>query len=284
MATPDVDDSLEELPPLDGDEDAEDEAPPDGSDVEIDETTDGGDPLDDAVAEGDPGEELDVGGAESGWLDDSDATEGLDVGPMDLLAAEEEDLLTDTEGQEEVGTDGLDLGDESHSVLGDAGEEGPLDEDEELREEDLPALDADEEGDVDEDGLYDRSLLDEEELRWDDRAWTRTDAPPPPSDDRGPPPQPADGARSSRDETWRRLTASGRAMAAALVEDDAVVVALASDETRAVLVRVSIDGVARIVAEIESDGDACHVDALLWDPERRCLFARGSFGVASFRA
>ncbi|MCA9589513.1 MAG: hypothetical protein KC657_29595 [Myxococcales bacterium] len=283
MTGGDTDDALEELPPLDGGAD-DGEAPHDDYDDYGFDDAPLVDALDDETGERDPIAEVEGGENESGWLDDADADAGLDVGPLDLVSTEEGDLLADSDGDDAVLTDGLDLGDEAVSVVGDAGEEGPLDADEELREEDLPALDADEEGDVDEEGLYERSLIEDEELRWDDRAWTRTDAPPPRSDDRGPAPEPGDGACSERDATWRRLTSTGRAMAAALVGEGAVVVALASDETRALLVRVAVDGTARIVAEVETDGDDCQIDALLWDPERRCLFAMGAFGVVAFRA
>ena len=61
----------------------------------------------------------------------------------------------------------------------DAGEEGPVDPDEEMRDEDLPALDADEAGDVDEAMLIDASFAEGEPrgLPWATAPWERVGAP-----------------------------------------------------------------------------------------------------------
>ncbi|MBV9946640.1 MAG: hypothetical protein JOZ69_07320, partial [Myxococcales bacterium] len=61
----------------------------------------------------------------------------------------------------------------------DGGEEGPVDADEELREADLPALDADEDGDLDDAALVDPTFASEEPLGlpWAAQPWSRVGAP-----------------------------------------------------------------------------------------------------------
>ncbi len=61
----------------------------------------------------------------------------------------------------------------------DAGDEGPVAPDEELRDEDLPALDADEAGDVEEAVLMDASFASDEAhgLPWANAPWERVGAP-----------------------------------------------------------------------------------------------------------
>lgn len=257
-----------------------------------------GDAFDDATGEGDPHESLVVDGAEVGWLDDSDTAGGLDVGPFDVAIEAEGRVLEDDEADGR--TDGLgDLIGTDEVFVADGGEEGPLAADEELREEDLPALDADEDGDVPDELLLDRAPLgSDDELRWDDRAWERVTpsvAPGVTSADDGDDGLLAlpgeDPSQATRDATWRRLEDTGRAMAAAFVPAGSVVVALSSpDRSRAVLVRVRPDGEARIIAEVEpraskdnDEGETCIVNVLRWDAARNCLFVGGSFGVEAYR-
>ena len=188
------------------------------------------------------------------------------------------------------------LGANEEAVHTDGGEEGPLDEDEELREEDLPALDADEDGDVSDESLYDRGAMDTgEELRWDDRAWARAPVLADGSDegdDSGMLPITAlaeagdDPKNRPRDATWRRLEESGRLTAAVVVPGESVVVALDGPD-RPVLVRILTDGAARIIAEIDTgstddEGAACRVTGLRWDAGRGCLLATGTFGAHPF--
>jgi hypothetical protein len=300
-----------DLPPLDGElgggADGEDEA----TGAEEDEDDVGahhelGDPLDDSTAEGDPldeSAEISAEGAEAGWLVDAEGTEGLDVGAFDLSISVEEKLLDEDEREAAVPAD-EELGANEEVAHTDGGEEGPLAEDEELREEDLPALDADDDGDVSDDSLFDRGTIDTgEELRWDDRAWAR--APVLASD----PLDSADGDDSgmllassfdvladglgedakhaARDATWKRLEESGKITAATLMPGESVVIALDGPE-RPVLVRILTDGVARIIAEIDTSSaddevEACRVTALRWDVGRGCLVATGTFGAQAFR-
>jgi hypothetical protein len=255
-----------------------------------------GDALDDATSEGDPHDEHDphlaVEGAEGGWLVDAEGNGALDVGAFDISLSAEEKLLDEEEP--EIRLPDEELGGGEEVVHTDGGEEGPLADDEELREEDLPALDADDDGDVADEALFERGAIDtEEELRWDDRAWARApvladggdNADP---DDSGMLATPGDDTKHrARDATWKRLEEAGHITAAAFVPGESVVLAVDGPE-RPVLVRISLEGVARIIAEIDTSGgddevEACRVTTLRWDVGRGCLVASGTFGAQAFR-
>ena len=293
MRTPEADDL--DLPPFDGagvGEEAEEDAEPATGD-DLPEHDDPGDALDDATSEGDPLDELVVEGAEGGWLVDADASGGLDVGPFDVSLSPEMKLL-EVDEHEPLGADD-ELGAGEEVVHTDGGEEGPLADDEELREEDLPALDADDDGDVADDSLFERGVIDTgEELRWDDRAWARApivkavegaDAD---ADDSGMLAVPGDDPKfTARDATWKHFDETGRVTAAVFVPGESVVVALDGPD-RPVLVRILSDGVARIIAEIDTsatddDVEAWRVTGLRWDVARGCLVATGPFGAQAFR-
>ena len=301
--SPDSDDL--DLPPLDGtiggaDGDEENDANhgPD-EDLEADAEKDHGDAFDDSTGESDAVEELAVEGAEGGWLLDTDDAKLLDVGAFDISLSAEIKLLDEDEPELRPGVD-EELGGDEEIVHGDGGEEGPLAEDEELREEDLPALDADEDGDVDDASLFEGASIGlgvDDELRWDDRAWARVGqtrlpvadvAPADDLDDSGMLTVPGDDPKlAARDATWRRLEETGRITAVALVPGDTVVVALDGPD-RPMLVRILTDGAARIIAEIETSAaddeiTACRVTGLRWDASRGSLVVTGTFGAQAFR-
>jgi len=300
--TSDADDL--DLPPLDGEGD-EDDGPPGqrGLEGEIEDPGEDGDALDDSTSEGDPLEEIAVDGAEGGWLADADDVGAIDVGTFDLGLSDEGRILEDDEPDGRP-MDDLVAGAEVDDLAADGGEEGPMAEDEELREEDLPALDADEDGDVDEDGLYDHAELAAEttenaaeNLRWDDRAWARVqqlpDSARDDADDSGMLATPGEDQKHGlRDATWRGLEETGRITAATLVPGESVIVALDGADGP-VLVRIVADGAARIIAEIDpttSDSDAepddargCRVTGLRWDVALGCIVATGTFGTQAFR-
>lgn len=137
------DDDLE-LPPADGDgDDASDGN--EGDDVDLEEATDTS--RDDAIS--DEGAFFDLGEIdlrETSATDDDDLPLGdVVLGGIDI--GEDTDLLSDLE---EAGVEQDALGDVAELAFAfDAGEEGPDTEEEQLREEDLPALDADADGDFD---------------------------------------------------------------------------------------------------------------------------------------
>jgi hypothetical protein len=284
MPTRPTEDDLE-LPALDGEGDEAEEA---HEDLDL-QDADGGDALDDATA----GDAVNVDDVlalvhEERLLEGSEES-GVDVGPFDLsLGGADVSMLGEEEPDGREDDDDLAPGESSVSV--DSGEEGPLADDEELREEDLPALDADEAGDVDDAELFDRAMLGvEEELRWDDRAWTRVELPNDwveDGEDSGMLATPAEENPSPRDTTWKALEESGCVTASALVPGGSVVVAVDGTE-HPWLVRIGDEGAARIIAQIErvgeDDGEACRIMTLRWDPSRGAVIAAGNFGVQAFR-
>jgi len=302
-----------DLPPLDGEigggqDPHENEANgPDelDQDDDIGAHHDLGDPLDDATGDSDPLEEiahLAVDAMETGLLVDAEGTDALDVGTFDLSLSPEGKLLDDDDREAPVPAD-EELGANEEVAHTDGGEEGPLADDEELREEDLPALDADDDGDVSDESLFERGAIDTgEELRWDDRAWARApvladggdnvdpddsgvllmSGPDALSDGLG-----EDAKHAARDATWKRLEETGKITAAAQLPGESVVVALDGPQ-RPVLVRILVDGAARIIAEIDTSAAddealACRVTGLRWDDGRGCLVATGTFGAQAFR-
>lgn len=255
-----------------------------------------GDAFDDSTGEDSPIGDMSFDGAEGGWLVDAEDAGALDVGPFDVVIEPEGRGLDDGEGDARHGLEDLVSADES--FVADGGEEGPLADDEELREEDLPALDADDDGDVPDEDLYDRAVIaPTEELRWADRAWARaTDVasalPGEEIDDSGLLVGPGDDASQSiRDSVWKHFEANGNVMAASVLPGGSVVLAIGTaDRCRATLVRIQPNGEARIIAEIdpsvlgsEDDGEACLVTFMRWDASRSCLFVGGSFGVGAYR-
>jgi hypothetical protein len=171
------DDDLDELPPLDGETERDED--PDYSDLVDDRARDGSDdPFDDRTAEDDPvdDEDLDTGGAESGWLDDAQDAENLDIGATEIATFEEEAAIDDAD-EPGVGEEDYGFGDDDSKTDLDGGEEGPLAADEELREQDLPQLDADEEGDVEDMDLGEPAFEPDAGVTWAKRVWTPALAP-----------------------------------------------------------------------------------------------------------
>lgn len=187
-------DELADLPPMDGGD--EDGAP---AEVGVDEL--GDDPgesrpvdFDDAAVGGDLGLDVAVEGAEGGWLEGADdpaqddAQNAWALEDGEALAASEraEPRLLDDADEPGVGEEDFGLGDGSSAAL-DGGEEGPAAEQDGLSEAELPPLDADNEGDLDDEAVMDplpgvmglpglAASTDEGEggpHPWDDRAWQR---------------------------------------------------------------------------------------------------------------
>lgn len=165
---PEDDDELEPLPPMDGEgdelaeEDEELEAVPE----------DGGSALDDSTGEDDPLEEEDFGEDESSAIGDD--ADGLKDAADDITHFDG-DAAPFAAGDDApgIGEDDLGIDEDTPDVsTKDGGEEG-LDEDgEELRAEDLPPLDADDEAEQADDGFFDR-LVDSGDggLSWDPHPW-----------------------------------------------------------------------------------------------------------------
>ncbi len=170
-----TDELPEELPPLDGGEDAEQEGLGDDAAIELDPLPeDDANGLDDATGENDP-----VG---SEWLDPVAVDAGTDdAEPVDSLDVGEEATVFGNEGWLEAGAaDAQEAPDEDPDMVevdpmgADAGEEGPLDADEAIREEDLPALDADDGGEGDDAHFFDSLSADEPPLPWSSERWQPT--------------------------------------------------------------------------------------------------------------
>lgn len=195
MAEPRVDheQELEPLPPVDGDSSDPPDAVPDYRDL-LEETTDEA-TLDDATGESDPVDtsDLDLDDGETGWLGEAGEAQDLDLdsvaivdfgdeaSPVDEHAPSRPLPGRDQDPNDEpgVGEEDFGFGDAPERGGLDAGDEGPLDADEELREVDLPALDADEEGELDDAALVDAGFASDEPLGlpWAARPWARVGAP-----------------------------------------------------------------------------------------------------------
>ncbi len=168
VAAPEVEEELL-LPPADGDED-DNEALGDAEDADdVTVPGDAHDPYDDALADesafADP---IDVV-EEASALGDDETGVGDDAGDA-VAAREETGLLGD---DDPLGVEGEDFGLEEDPRDGekDSGEEGFEEAEEELRAEDLPDLDADEEGEAEDDLFFEDLPREGEGLPWDDRGW-----------------------------------------------------------------------------------------------------------------
>lgn len=163
-------DSLTDLPPLDGGDD--DDATPEVDDFEDDDVKSGEGDMDDTTGELDPMEFLpdSLDAADGNALADAEESRDLDVGGIEPLGDEGESLLTDND---EAGADGelLDI-DEQEEGVRDAGEEGPTAEDDGQSLGELPPMDADEEGSLEDEAFFD-GIADEIAAPWADDAWEK---------------------------------------------------------------------------------------------------------------
>jgi hypothetical protein len=276
-------DSLTDLPPLDGGD--EDEAVPEVEDFEGDDVKSGEGDLDDTTGELDPAEFLpdSLDASTGNAMADAEESRDLDVGGIDPLGDESESLLTDND---EPGTEGelLDI-DEQEEGVRDAGEEGPTHEDDGQSLGDLPPMDADEEGSLEDEAFFD-GIADEIAAPWADDAWEkiaehRDSATSAELERLGlaglvavPPPDPA------------KLTAgmAGMASVCAVAElpgylacarakpgQDASIVFLHTEETG-----------ARTIAEL-GNPDAHEITRLVYDAATGVLWVVGEFGLVGLR-
>jgi hypothetical protein len=175
---PGSDEELGELPPLDGDDDEPDAVAP----AEIDEALEtAGDPFDDSTGEDaavDPAD-FEPLAREASWVDEPTDARDLDLGDTGLADFDESRIVADDSDEPVIAGDDVAFGDGPERVSLDAGDEGPLDADEELRDEDLPAFDSDEEGEPDEAGFWDEKAIVEASasLPWANHPWSGVGAP-----------------------------------------------------------------------------------------------------------
>ncbi|HEV3192112.1 MAG TPA: hypothetical protein VGY54_16485, partial [Polyangiaceae bacterium] len=173
-------DELDELPPLDGEtvDTPESEEPEEHEDLPDADSEDGALsplPLSDDLGDVD----LSSNEGEGSWLDEAPDTPDLNLGGQSLAEWEEKtSSLDDTEASGEAHED-LEGGEIGETGDLDAGDEGPRDSDEELREQDLPALDADAEGEAGDAGFVDARFAADEPLGlpWAAAPWLRVGAP-----------------------------------------------------------------------------------------------------------
>lgn len=183
MPRPPSDEDLDELPPLDGDA-REREPEPDFSDL-IDEPKREEEASDDDTPEPpvDASEIDSIDEREGSWLNEGADAKDLDLGSaqlIDFADAEGSDAAGIDEGSDgpAVGQEDFGLGSDADDGPLDADLEGPADADEELREEDLPALDADEDGEVGDAPLVEPGFADEPlAVEWAAEPWPRVGAP-----------------------------------------------------------------------------------------------------------
>jgi hypothetical protein len=176
--THDDEEELGELPPLDGDsEDTGDAANPLEGNLEM--PPEDGD-TDSEVARDLFAEDGDVLIRDDGvtWLNDEPDASDLDIGPGTLVDLGSDALASDDDAAGKFEED-AELWEEPAQAALDGGAEGPLAADEELRDEDLPALDADDDGEGADAAFVDASFASDEPLgvAWASHPWPRVGAP-----------------------------------------------------------------------------------------------------------
>jgi len=190
------DDELDDLPPIDGALGDEPETSHDLDEIDDPEATDAGTlsnlgnvgvggNLDDSTGEDEPPDlsELEGDETESGWVDESVDSPELDLGDPMLLDCGEESLSLEDEEEAPAVDEEFGIGEGGERSVLDAAEEGPIGADEELREADLPALDADDERDQptrdDDEALLDERVAGDEPhgAPWAAEPWPRVGPP-----------------------------------------------------------------------------------------------------------
>ncbi|HEY3822769.1 MAG TPA: hypothetical protein VGL81_36645 [Polyangiaceae bacterium] len=173
-------DDLDELPPLDGDARDAPEPEPEAGELIGD---DGDASMDDSTGEDDPvdADDLEVDERDGGWLEEPADAPDLDLGDVAVVDFGGDAPAAEDADEPGVGDEDFGLGDGPERGGLDGGDEGPVGADEELREADLPQLDADEEGDLDDAALVDASFAADEPvgLPWAAEPWVRVGAPVP---------------------------------------------------------------------------------------------------------
>jgi hypothetical protein len=186
-------DELDELPPIDGDGGEAAEAAMDleeidgpeandaGASSALDDSTGENDPLDAAALQGLDDVERDEG--DGGWLEEAIDSPDLDLGENALFDAGDEAVSLE-EGDEPLAPDeDFGIGEGTERAGLDMAEEGPINADEALRDQDLPALDADdapeEDPKAEDDSLLDERIVGDEPLGlpWAAEPWTRVGPP-----------------------------------------------------------------------------------------------------------
>lgn len=166
-----------DLPPLDGETEDAPSEDSDSDDLDPVPADAGKDPFDDSTGTNDPvdSDDIDPLDDENGTDDEDPELAGETEDQADLLEDRasgllEESMLADNDDQG-VAEEDFGIGDDEPSAAMDGGEEGPQDADEELREEDLPALDADDLGDGDEGDFFELESSATPPFAWAEPRW-----------------------------------------------------------------------------------------------------------------
>ena len=183
------DDELDDLPPIDGALGDDPDTPSELHEIDDPEAAEGGlASLDDTTGEDEVPDlsELEGDETESGWIDESADSPELDLGDSMLVDAghEADENVSLEDGDEAPAPDeDFGVGESGERSTLDSAEEGPIGADEELREGDLPALDADDGDDAkekdEEEGLLDERVAGEEPVGvpWAAQPWARVGPP-----------------------------------------------------------------------------------------------------------
>lgn len=175
----DADIDLIDLPPLDGaspDETGEESGDEgsDNDDLDPVPTDAGKSALDDETGEDDPVDDEELDPVDEGGLDDVAAGVGAEFDEAPEFADDRTNRSANVlDDVDELGVGAEDFGlKEDASVTNvDAGEEGPTEAEEDLREEDLPLLDADGDGEGEDGDFYDLDGADAPPFAWADDRW-----------------------------------------------------------------------------------------------------------------
>ncbi len=171
-------DELDELPPLDGETGDSVDADEEIDDLG-DETADAA--LDDTTAEDEAPDtrELALDEDETSWLGEPPDAPDLDLGEVALIQLQDDGFPLEEADDSALADEDVGVAEAAQRVGLDTGDEGPLDADEELRDEDLPALDADDEGELADSGFVDERFAADESLGlpWAAVPWARVGAP-----------------------------------------------------------------------------------------------------------
>jgi hypothetical protein len=174
-----VDDWLTELPPLDGEDeepgefdDVADDLPAESDDASLDDAT--ADDLDVGIGTDITDEESSDDAAAARASEADDERWEADVGEPDIDLAPGESALGDDGEPTGLGEVDFDDHEELPASDDDAGEEGTTDPVEHSLDEELPAMDADDDGDFEDEELLQTGEIphDAESLRWADAGWS----------------------------------------------------------------------------------------------------------------
>ncbi len=170
---------LGELPPMDGDSDDSGEAG-EAPEKNLEVPPEDGGPDEDGPSELLPQDaEVSIHDAGGSWLNEEPEASDLDLGVGGTIV----ELGADASPSDDEPPGGFEedteLWDDSRKASLDGGDEGPLAADEELRDEDLPALDSDDEGEGADASFVDVSFASDDPLGvpWASRPWPRVGAP-----------------------------------------------------------------------------------------------------------